>query len=105
MTSTSHFLLRLIPPRPTFAEDMTEAEGAAMAEHAAYWHGHMAQGRVVVFGPVAEPTGVWGLAVLETESRDEAERLAAADPVITSGTMERFELHPMLSAVVRPHAG
>jgi uncharacterized protein len=105
MTSDCHFLLRLIPPRPTFAADITEAEAAVMAEHAAYWRGHMDRGAVVAFGPVAEPTGTWGLAVLETESRDVAERLAAADPAITSGTMERYELHPMLSAVVRPHAG
>jgi uncharacterized protein YciI len=104
-TSKCYFLLKLIPPRPTFGDDLTEEEGAVMAEHGAYWRGHMAQGAVVAFGPVAEPTGFWGLAVLETESREVAERLAAADPAIISGTMERFEIHPMLSAVVRPHVG
>jgi uncharacterized protein YciI len=105
MTSKSHFLLRLIPPRPTFGADMTEEEGAVMAEHTAYWAGHLDQGAVVAFGPVVEPTGFWGLAVLETDTRDEAETLAAGDPAITSGTMERFEIHPMPQAVVRPHAG
>ena len=105
MTSTSHFLLRLIPPRPSFGADMTEAEGAVMAEHAAYWRGHMDRGAVVAFGPVAEPTGFWGMAVLETGSREAAEHLAAGDPAITSRTMERFEIHPMPQAVVRPHAG
>ena len=105
MTSASHFLLRLIPPRPTFGADMTDEEGAVMAEHAAYWSGHLDKGAVVAFGPVAEPTGFWGMAVLETESRDDAERLAAGDPAITSGTMERFEIHPIQDAVVRPHTG
>jgi uncharacterized protein YciI len=105
MTSKNHFLLRLVPPRPSFGADMTEAEGAVMAEHAAYWSGHMDRGAVVAFGPVVEPTGFWGLAVLETESHEAAERLAADDPAITSGTMERFEIHPMPMAVVRPHAG
>jgi uncharacterized protein len=104
MTSASYFLLRLIPPRPTFALDMSEAEAAAMAEHAEYWSGHMDRGAVVAFGPVADPAGIWGLAVLETESRDAAERLAADDPAITSGTMARFELLPMPRATVRPHA-
>jgi uncharacterized protein YciI len=84
---------------------MAEAEAAVMAEHAAYWQGHLDRGLVVAFGPVAEPTGFWGLAVLETPSRDDAERLAAGDPAITSGTMARFEIHPMPQAVVRPHAG
>jgi uncharacterized protein YciI len=105
MTSSSHFLLRLIPPRPTFAADMTEAEAAVMAEHSEYWRGHMDRGEVVVVGPVAEPSGFWGLGVLETESREAAERLAAQDPAITSGTMERFEIHPIPQAIVRPHTG
>jgi uncharacterized protein len=105
MTSASHFLLRLTPPRSTFAADMTEEEGAVMAEHVEYWRGHMDRGAVVAFSPVAEPTGFWGLVVLETGSPDVAERLAAEDPAITSGTMERFEILPMPRAVVRPHAG
>jgi uncharacterized protein YciI len=105
MTSTSHFFLRLIPPRPTFAADMTEAEAAVMSEHAAYWHDHMSRGAVVVVGPVAEPAGFWGLGVLEAESREAAERLVADDPAITSGTMARYELHPMPSVIARPHGG
>jgi hypothetical protein len=35
----SHFLYKLIPPRSTFPGDMTEAEGAIMQEHFAYWGG------------------------------------------------------------------
>jgi uncharacterized protein YciI len=104
MTSASYFLLRLIPPRPTFALDMSEAEAAVMAEHSEYWRGHLARGAVVVVGPVAEPSGFWGLGVLETESREAAERLAADDPAVTSG-VARYELHPMASAIVRPHTG
>jgi len=31
------YLSKLIPPRPTFHGDMTEAEGAIMQEHFVYW--------------------------------------------------------------------
>jgi hypothetical protein len=31
------FLRQLIPPRPAFARDMTEAEARVMQEHVAYW--------------------------------------------------------------------
>jgi hypothetical protein len=31
----SHFLYKLIPARPTFDRDMTEAEAAIMGQHAA----------------------------------------------------------------------
>src|SRR5918998_6679228 len=105
MTSTSHFLLRLIPPRPTFAADMTEAEAAVMAQHADYWHDHMARGAVIVVGPVADPAGFWGLGVLETESREAAERLVTGDPAVTSGMMARYEIHPMPGVIARPHGG
>jgi len=33
----SFFLRKLIPPRPAFARDMTEAEAGVMQEHVAYW--------------------------------------------------------------------
>lgn len=32
----SFFLCKLIPPRPTFARDMTQAEAKLMQEHVAY---------------------------------------------------------------------
>ncbi|HEX9548896.1 MAG TPA: hypothetical protein VF942_16265 [Acidimicrobiales bacterium] len=44
MPEKSHFVYRLVPPRPTFAADMTDDEKAIMAEHAAYWLGLFDQG-------------------------------------------------------------
>ena len=32
-----HFLCKLIPPRPTFQQDMSDAETKVMPEHVAYW--------------------------------------------------------------------
>jgi hypothetical protein len=36
-TEKNRFLYKLIPPRLTFAQDMTEAERKVMQEHATYW--------------------------------------------------------------------
>ena len=47
-----NLVYKLIPPRPTFALDMTETEQGIMGEHAAYWNGLYEQGFVVVFGVV-----------------------------------------------------
>lgn len=44
--SMGHFVYRLIPPRGTFAADMTESEGAVMGEHAAYWTDLLERGSV-----------------------------------------------------------
>jgi hypothetical protein len=60
-----HFVYRLIPPLPSFATDMSSEEAALMVVHSAHWRGLMDEGRVVVFGPVAGPAGVWGMAVVE----------------------------------------
>ena len=95
----SHFVYKLIPPRPTFAVDMTEAERAVMAQHATYWHEQLAAGRVVAFGPVSDPAGVWGLGVIEVDTHDDAVTLAREDPAIAS-RLATYEVHPM-AAVVR----
>ena len=54
------FLWRLIPPRPTFAHDMTGEESKPMQEHGAYWSDLVDRGIAVVFGLVADPKGHWG---------------------------------------------
>jgi uncharacterized protein YciI len=96
-----YFLYRLIPPRTTFPADITADEAAVMARHADYWAAELARGTVVVFGPVADPAGVWGLGVLEAPDLGAAQALVAADPAITSGLMTAG-LYPMLGGKARP---
>lgn len=88
------FLFRLIPPRADFAQTMTEAEQQAMAAHMEYWQGLLADGRVVVYGPVADPEGVWGLGVLRAADRAEVLAIAKNDPSVVNGvnTFEVFEI-------------
>jgi uncharacterized protein YciI len=95
----SYFVYKLIPPRPTFAADVSAAEAELMARHATYWSDQLDRGRVILFGPVADPGGVWGLAVIDTEDDAAARALVLDDPAIAT-EMATFELHPM-DAVVR----
>ena len=88
------FLLKLIPPRPTFAADMTPEEGAVMQKHAAYWAEIFKTGKVLIIGPVLDPKGVWGMAVLETNSLADAQQMADNDPSVKSG-LNKVELSPM----------
>jgi uncharacterized protein len=94
----SHFLYRLIPPRPTFDRDMSEAEAAIMGRHAAYWQGQTEQGTAIVFGPVADPAGAWGLAVVDAESEEDVRALGLCDPAVTS-QLARFEVYAMPGAI------
>jgi uncharacterized protein YciI len=95
------FVLRLKAPRPTFALDMTDAEREIMGRHAAYWQRFIDSGQMVVFGPVLDSTGSWGLAVVEAEDEDELRAYAQGDPVVTTGTGS-VELGRMLAGFVRP---
>lgn len=94
-------VLRLRSPRPTFPGDMTDAEAAAMGEHFAYWQGLAERGVAVVVGPVMDPAGPWGLAVVEAGGPDEAQAIADADPVIRAGLGFAYEIHPMAQAILR----
>jgi uncharacterized protein YciI len=79
------FLFRLIPPRADFAQTMTAEEQQAMARHMEYWQQLLHDGRVVVYGPVADPEGVWGMGVLRAESQQEAILVGQNDPVVALG--------------------
>jgi uncharacterized protein YndB with AHSA1/START domain len=95
-----YFVCRLNPPRPTFAQDMNPAEAEVMRQHAGYWAGLMGRGIAILFGPVADPKGAWGLGVLRT-TEAEWQALCDGDPAIQSGRGFRYEVLPMMRAVVR----
>jgi uncharacterized protein YciI len=96
-----YFLCKLIPPRPTFAQGMTDAEATLMQQHVAYWKGLMDRGLVIVFGPVADPKGTYGVAILELEEQDDANALGMNDPTIKANGGFHFEVYPMDRAVLR----
>jgi hypothetical protein len=89
------YFCKLHPPRPTFAQDMTPAEGALMGEHAAYWQDGLGRGKVVTFGFVADPAGGYGIGVVDVDDEAEVRRFTDGDPTIRSGRGFRFEVHPM----------
>jgi uncharacterized protein len=90
----SLFLFRLVPPRADFAQTMTPAEQQVMGAHMQYWQRLLADGRVVVYGPVADPEGVWGLGVLRAADQAEVLTIGEQDPSVTAGvnTFEVFEI-------------
>lgn len=72
-----------------------------MGRHAAHWQRFIDSGQMVIFGPVLDSTGSWGLGVVEAEDEDEVRAFAADDPVVTTGTAE-IEIGKMLRGFVRP---
>jgi uncharacterized protein len=95
----NYFLYKLLPPRSDFDRTMSEREKAAMSQHIGYWSGLTDEGTALVFGPVADPAGVWGLAIVATESEDDVRQLGNTDPVVSAG-IARYEVYAMPRAVV-----
>ena len=94
------FVFRLINPRPTFVQDMTDEERDIMARHAAHWKPYLDSGQMVVFGPILDGTGSWGLGVVEADDEQALRSFADKDPVVTTGT-GKIELGNMLAGFVR----
>jgi uncharacterized protein len=95
-----HFLIKLIPPRPSFALDMTDEEKRLMQEHVVYWTGLADNGVALLFGPVLDPSGSYGIGVVEVENEEDVKVLAANDPVTKSGRQFRHEAYMMPQVVV-----
>ena len=95
------FFCRLVPPRPSFALDMQPEELAAMQRHVGYWTALLARGTALVFGPVADPAGPWGLGVLRVREGESLDAFIDGDPAIQAGIGLRYETLPMMKAVAR----
>ena len=87
-----HYFLKLNPRRPTFAQDMTDEERAIMQQHVAYWSVWMEKGHVVVFGPVLDPKGVYGMGVIEVENEEQLQELTTNDPAARINTYEYWPM-------------
>ncbi len=94
-------LCKLLPPRATFPGDMTLEEGRLMQEHGAYWQGLAARGTAIVVGPVFDPAGVWGMAVVDVADANAASALTAEDPIVRAGAGFRYEIYPVPQAILR----
>jgi uncharacterized protein YciI len=97
------FVMRLVASRPDFALTMSDEERAIMGQHAAYWQPRIDAGDFVVFGPILDNTGSWGLGVIEADDEEELRAYAAEDPAVTSGTAQ-MEIGRMLMGYVRPRS-
>ena len=92
-----YFVIKLIPPRPTFVQDMSQEEHAIMMQHIAYWEPHIKSGTMVVTGPVFDPKGGYGLGIVRIDSEDQLKQLIAEDPAVG---LNSCEYYPMMATTI-----
>ena len=68
-----------------------------MNAHVAYWSEKAQKGIAIVFGPVMDPAGVFGMGVYEVADESEMHSMLADDPA--NGLLS-YECFPMPRAVV-----
>lgn len=95
------FYSKLVPPRATFALDLTPAERDAMQRHQAYWRQLMDRGtRVHALGPVLDPAGSFGVGIIDAADAAAMLALTRSDPAIVAGIGLHYEIHPMPRGVL-----
>jgi len=98
--SGQYFFMKLIPPRPTFAQDITAEERAVMQQHVSYVGEAFNKGTVLLYGPVMATAGAFGMAVLEMPDAAAVQRFGEEDPSVKAG-LNTFEFYPMRVAQAR----
>jgi uncharacterized protein len=87
-----HYFLKLNPPRASFMMDMNEEEKSIMHQHVSYWTPFVEDGTVIGLGPVFDPKGGYGVAIIEVESEEQLNKLIKNDP---ANGLNQYEIHPM----------
>jgi len=80
---------------------MTRGEMKVMQEHLTYWKELTDKNFVVIFAPVADPNGIYGLAIVEADDEAVVNGFGINDPVIKAVLGFRFEVFPMLQPILR----
>ena len=101
-TPMKSWLIRIIPPRPTFDKDSTAAEDALMDQHFAYWKDLNEKGVCIFGGPVLDPKGVYGIIVVRAADEGGARALGEGDPSVKGGLI-KIDVAEMKVAFVPVH--
>ncbi|PKK82351.1 MAG: hypothetical protein CVT49_14025 [candidate division Zixibacteria bacterium HGW-Zixibacteria-1] len=86
------YFVQLIGTREGWPENMTPDEEGIMNEHYYYLKDLVAQKKVITAGPVFDP--VFGLIILQTDSRDEALHIINNEPSVVQG-VHTYKISPM----------
>jgi uncharacterized protein YciI len=90
--SKQPFFIKSTPPRPSFMMDMTAEERTVMQEHVAYWTALLDEGIAIVFGPVMDPKGGYGVAVVSVDNAEQLQKIIDDDP---ANDLNKYEFYPM----------
>ena len=65
-----------------------------MNAHGVYWSAFIKNGTAIVIGPVMDPKGGFGMAVVEVDTEEQLNEIISNDP---ANRLHKFETYPMLA--------
>ncbi len=71
---------------------MSDEERDIMNRHVTYWRALLDKGIAIAFGPVMDPIGPFGMAVVEVENIEQLNEFVAGDP---ANGLQKFDIFPM----------
>jgi uncharacterized protein YciI len=92
--SSATFFVRIHPARANFLTSMTSTERQAMEQHFTYWKGRMAEGKLILAGPVPIDPGTFGILIIRAANLGEAEQLVQGDPSVAAHVTD-YEIYPL----------
>jgi len=92
-----YFFCQLTSPRPTF---MIDIERGRAATHGPARCVLVGVGSAIAFGPVADPQGGYGVAVIAAPEAAAVRELSTHDPVILADAGLSYAIHPMPQVVL-----
>lgn len=95
----SEWIYFIHPPRPNFAETMTEEESAVWEVHFERYLRLLDEGTLILAGPTLGPVNT-GVFIFEAEDEASARKVMEEDPVI-SGGYATGELRPFRVSIMR----
>jgi uncharacterized protein YndB with AHSA1/START domain/uncharacterized protein YciI len=97
MAEHKHYFVRLLGTRDGWPENMTQEEEQIMGEHFYYLKDLVKNKKVLMAGPVFDP--VFGLIVLQANSRAEAIEIMNNEPSVVKG-LHTYEISEMKASLV-----
>ena len=99
MSQLKHYVYQIRATRPGFDKGGPNPhEAEVMSVHFEYLNQLFTEGKLVMAGPCLD--FAFGLAILETETEEEARRIMQNDPAVVRGVM-RAEFHPIRLSFLR----
>jgi uncharacterized protein len=87
-----HFMIKFLPRKPNFVQTMTDEDRKIVVQHHEYWKKYVDSGIALLFGPVFDPKGTFGICIVAVNSATEISTLTENDP---ASKIHNYEYYPM----------